>query len=314
MGQGGRLYYRPLWNMEHVSLFSMAKQQVFTINNPQLSPDEFLSKFEGLAQYVVFQEEKAPETGTIHYQGYVEFKKKKRYSWCSKHLAKGHWEARSKNSTREAARDYCKKRDTRTRGPWELGQWLDQGQGKRTDIDRVVELAKKGHSYHEIARQEPKTALRYPKGVQLLAEAHQSQRTGTVEVHLIHDDPGTGKSSYLANKFGAEAYWKPPGKWWNGYNGQKVIILDEYRGWLAMADLLFTLRPIGFRTMETKGGQGPLAHTQVWITTNIHPRNWHDYTTKSCMEGYEAIETRVNHVYRMQDYEPLEIDHKVYFQ
>lgn len=283
---------------------------VFTINNPKDEPQELLQKFEEFARYVIFQKE-AGKKGTPHYQGYVEFYKPKRYVWCSKNIAPGWWKKRE--GTREQARAYCQKGDTRLDGPWEAGQFLDSGQGKRTDIDRLVELAEQGLSTHEIARQEPRAAIRYPRGLQLIVEAHAPKRSGAVEVHLIHDEPGKGKSTFLAEKYGSEAYWKSPGKWWDGYSGQPVIVLDEYRGWLTITDLLYALRPIGFKQMQTKGSHVFLAHTQVWITTNYHPSTWHDYTTKSCEKGYEAIQERVDHVYVMENWFPVEINKVVYF-
>lgn len=284
---------------------------VFTINNPTLTPAEFLSKFDGPARYVSFQLEKG-ENGTPHYQGYVEFFKQKRYAWCSKNIAPGWWKKRE--GTREQARAYSQKGDTRIEGPWEHGEFLEKGAGRRADLERVVELAEQGKSFDEIARAEPLSVIRYPRGIERIVETHQPTRSGSVEVHLIHDVPGTRKSTWLAEKFGREAYWKGPGKWYTGYHGQDVIVLDEYRGQMPFESLLFLLRPIGYIAQETKGGFVPLNHTQVWITTNKHPRTWHDYDTKACEQGYEAIYERVNHVYKKKKEEdPEEIDKELYF-
>ena len=42
-------------------------------------------------------------------------------------------------------------------------------------------------------------------------------------------ETGVGKSKWAFDKFGGEAYWKPPNsKWWDGYEGQSVAIIDEF--------------------------------------------------------------------------------------
>lgn len=54
---------------------SQARDWCFTINNPVQTEQEFLSYLQSVPdlRYVVFQRERAPETGTEHYQGYFEF-------------------------------------------------------------------------------------------------------------------------------------------------------------------------------------------------------------------------------------------------
>lgn len=52
-----------------------ARDWCFTINNPVQSEQEFLTYLQTVSdlRYAVFQRERAPETGTEHYQGYFEF-------------------------------------------------------------------------------------------------------------------------------------------------------------------------------------------------------------------------------------------------
>ena len=54
---------------------SQARDWCFTINNPVQSEQEFLEYLNTVTdlRYAVFQRERAPETGTEHYQGYFEF-------------------------------------------------------------------------------------------------------------------------------------------------------------------------------------------------------------------------------------------------
>ena len=71
---------------------SQARDWCFTINNPVQTEQEFLSYLQSVPdlRYVVFQREKAPETGTEHYQGYFEFTQPKWFTTIKKYLSKEH--------------------------------------------------------------------------------------------------------------------------------------------------------------------------------------------------------------------------------
>lgn len=84
----------------------------FTLNNPDENMPAFSLKVSSWkVEYCVFQQESA---GTTHFQGFVIFKKKQRFTAVVKLLKKAHWEKRK--GTREEARDYCMKADTRVDG------------------------------------------------------------------------------------------------------------------------------------------------------------------------------------------------------
>lgn len=72
--------------------------------------------------YMVYQREKAPTTGTEHFQGYVCFKKKRTLGWIKNNIdSTAHW-AKCKG-TPEQNKEYCTKDDTRVDGtsPVEYG-------------------------------------------------------------------------------------------------------------------------------------------------------------------------------------------------
>lgn len=43
-----------------------------------------------------------------------------------------------------------------------------------------------------------------------------------------HGAPGTGKSRQAREKYGQDLYLKPQNKWWDGYTGQKYVLLDDF--------------------------------------------------------------------------------------
>lgn len=104
-------------------------------------------------RYVVWQLEQAPTSERPHYQGYVEFTKTVRVPQACSLLGlprSTHFERRE--GTRDQARDYCRKEDTRLAGPWEAGTWeLSEAGATRVRgmtveqfLDEVRELAAAG--------------------------------------------------------------------------------------------------------------------------------------------------------------------------
>lgn len=96
-------------------------------------------------QYCVWQYEKCPETGRLHIQGYAEFLKPQRVAGARRILGlpqSTHFEARL--GTKEDARKYCMKEETRVLGPFERGVWNPArtgGERNRLDIAAFKEYA-----------------------------------------------------------------------------------------------------------------------------------------------------------------------------
>lgn len=77
-----------------------SKAWVFTLNNPTEEEEAFIRSLddakerdEHAIQYIIYGEE-IGESGTRHYQGYVEFSKRVRLSGCRKIFSRAHWERR----------------------------------------------------------------------------------------------------------------------------------------------------------------------------------------------------------------------------
>ncbi len=69
-------------------------------------------------KYAVWQLERCPDTGRLHVQAYVEWKAGIRLAAAKRQIgdAQAHLEVR--RGTREQARDYCTKEESRVEGPW----------------------------------------------------------------------------------------------------------------------------------------------------------------------------------------------------
>lgn len=150
---------------------TQSKYWLFTWNNPNHPADKD-SILQGPFEYVVFQYEEGDKEKTPHYQGYVEFAKNKRLSGCRKVLPNVHWEARE--STQSKCITYCIKDEGRLDGPFEAGIKKVSEQGRRTDVEAVVEACKTGDLNHVI-EEHPGAYIRMFQGVERLTKHHQQR-------------------------------------------------------------------------------------------------------------------------------------------
>ena len=241
-----------------------SKNWCFTINNPDHLLDSPTRPSWAGASYVVYQQEKG-EDGTVHYQGYVEFTARKRLTALKKVNPRAHWEARKGSQT--DAINYCKKEDTRQAGPWEIGAPAETQQGKRTDLDAIGQQIIAGTSLREIAMEHPGAYMQYGKGMRdLQAQIAESYNHDGTRGEWYWGEPGTGKSR-KAREENPDAYIKSQNKWFDGYGGEKVIILDD----LDTNALGHHLKIWADRYAcpgEVKGSTVNLVHEKIIITSN----------------------------------------------
>lgn len=267
------------------------KNWVFTLNN---YTDEEVTALQALvpdpARYIVYQQE-VGANGTPHLQGYIQFTKRKRLGGVKQCLgSRAHCEPR--RGTHEQARDYCTKAETRQPGsePVELGEPVRQA-GQRTDLDAVKQSLDAGKSLLEIADAHFEQFCRYGrafKEYKLLRS--DSNRNWHTHCTVYHGPSGTGKSSRAYQEAGPDAFWlrKPQNGsvWWDGYNGQEHVVIDEFYGWLPR-DLMQRLCDRYPMHVDTKGGAVPFLARRIWVTSNQSPDQWWRI-------GLGAMERRLN--------------------
>lgn len=273
-----------------------SRNYVFTINDKDnlMLDTVLLEAFKACPQvrYVVFQEESGGENHTKHYQGYVELKSARRLTFLKK-IAQGHYEVR--RGTREQARDYAMKEDTRVAGPWEYGEWIS-GQGARSDLDAAASALREGGLQMVLENHLP-TFIRHSSGFERAAwRLSSSNVREKVEVTLLYGPTGTGKTKYVYDKH-PNLYRKTfDDSWFDGYEDQKVLLLDDFSGKSSKMGLTYLLclldrYPV---TVNIKMSKRNLMAEHIYITTNIHPYMWYDYLHRQ--EHYKALARRIHRV------------------
>lgn len=257
----------------------------FTLNNPDVGGEEFLERVVAslpCLRYCVFQLERG-ESGTPHFQGYIELKRSQRLSYMRRLSSLAHYEEAKGNGDQNEK--YCTKDDDRLSGPWRHGERVSQGQ--RTDLQAAADVLAEGGSLRMVAREHPTVYVKYSRGLAMLQQILSSPSPEIApEVHLLIGPPGCGKTREIYEKEEADDLFVCPLSngtlWFDGYDRQEAILLDDFAGrgshvtLSSCLQLLDRYNPV----VPVKGGHVRLVHKRLYITTNLHPRDWYDYSTR----------------------------------
>lgn len=259
----------------------------FTFNNP---PCELLDFEVSKLEYSVYQLESG-ENGTPHFQGFLQFKKRVRFNGVKKFIIRAAggsgspWVSFSKYPTK--CQLYCSKEDTRIRGPYETGVWVPKstGQGARNDLAVIQDLLKKGTKPSAIADDFFSSWIRYRTAFEVysssLFQRDPNAPSFTFQCEVHYGPTGLGKSRHAFGEYPVPglAYRFVPSRnnnWWDGYNGQRVCILDDFSGDFFSDDNFKVYVDRYPLAVEFKGGFCSLLVTKWIITTNHLPTAWWD--------------------------------------
>lgn len=281
-----------------------ARTYVFTINSiPQdLTVTPVIAFPDGVVAFAVYQLERAPSTDHLHIQGVVRFKKSVSVGVAGKAFAPYKPFVERARGTLDQCVAYCTKNESRVGGPVQYGVLPKPGQ--RSDLFAVIQQFKDTKRTLEDILADDELActyVKYHKGLERYRELRsQSLASRSNTVYVLYGPTGTHKTRLAmgggqdvseADELEARTriYSKPFGdKWFDGYDGQIRLVLDEYTGWLPWAKLLQLLDIYPVR-IEFKGGHTHSRWQETYITTNKPPRQWY----KSKEQHWPALVRRV---------------------
>lgn len=250
-------------------------------------------------RYFVYQLETTSK-GRIHIQAYIETYDQLRISQLKARLGDRTLHAEPREGTREAARDYCLKDDSpyfsSTYPDWsdhepripgtetvELGTFKTR-QGQRTDLSQVADMIDAGKTELEIFEDCPSQYLKYSTGIRraraLKMQAQCNKYIPNLKVHVLWGDSRAGKTRYVFDTEGAEncyipKYSESAGKFWfDGYDGQKVLLINEFYG-QARTNVMQELLDHYRIQVEIKGSTTISNWDTIYITSNCHPDEWY---------------------------------------
>lgn len=241
---------------------------VFTLNNYDQDIINNVATWATInCQYIIWGFEIAPTTGTPHMQGFL-YLNKKSYQSRLKKIFKWFIEAAKYNGVKngyKGAIEYCRKCGS----VWEWGK--PPSPGERTDLSQIADdVINHGAAIRDIA---------VNGNYQQLCHAERAAKYVTPKfrddqkIIWIHGPTGKGKT-HLAYEYGkqyGDIYKWNGNKWFDGYDGEECIILDDFRtGILETAFLLNLLDKYPMR-VEIKGGFRALCTRAIIITSVESP-------------------------------------------
>ena len=210
-------------------------------------------------EYSVHQQEMCPTTHRPHYQWFVVFPKRKRWTEVCKLFHPDHVEI-AKNPVQ--ARLYCMKEETRLPQTTyhEHGVWSQGGSTLTITLKRPLK----------------ELAIEYPWKIRQLKELKATlapKRDFMTQAILLTGSTGTGKSK-IANKIASFlgqdlTYWADADlQWFDAYDQEPLMVIDEFRGG-SKADRILRLIDRYPYALPYKGGFSQMGSHFVIFTSNL---------------------------------------------
>ena len=260
-----------------------ARRWCFTLPNYTPEDEQLLQSLQ--TKYLIYGREISPSTNTPHLQGYIEFTNAKTLAATKAYIGLQRLHLEIANGTGAQNKTYCSKSDS---DPYESGQI--SAQGARTDIAGYVAAIREGATTSDLMDSHPVELCKYHGFYDRIRHELIPERHWQTEIFWFYGPTGTGKSHTAHQEAGPDVYRKPPGKWWDGYEGQQHVIFDEFRpDWLKFYELLLICDKYPLR-VEIKGGWRNFAAKKLWITA---PIKWDEMFRSQTEEKLNQLQRRI---------------------
>lgn len=235
-------------------------------------------------QYICWGEEVGKE-GTPHLQGFMKTKNTVAVTAIHKLFGKRAHVEKAKDVN--SCIDYCHKKGGDER--WHSGEEehhlyhygvRPKGMGARSDLDAVHESLMAGMTRKELSNEHFGQFVRYTRGLKDWFDLNESTPVRSEpKIYWLWGQTGSGKSYRIQTHLksgleSGEVYClteTTSGAWWDKYQGQKIVWMDDLRGsWMKMHQLLRVLQSSPCQ-VSARGAAHWLAADTFYITTNAPP-------------------------------------------
>jgi len=236
--------------------------------------------------------------GTPHIQGYIELNSPMRMKALNLLLGN-----RASLRIRRGSSDenviYCKKDGDFK----EMGSRSKSGQGARSDLYSMMECIRENVPELEMCEIMPETCarfMRFASYYRSLVEAEASKPFRFVTTIVVIGKKGQSKSRWVREQdpdiFEVNCMDPFP---FDGYQGEKSIILDDFGGKLPYSQMLRILDGYRLR-LSIKGGHRYAMWDRVYITDNDLPDTWYQ-------KGLRSLRRRIHYIFDVRNSSPKAI-------
>lgn len=294
---------------------SQARKWSLVINNPNecgfdyKAICEILMKF--FPDYFCMADEIAT-TGTLHTHIFIYSHSPIRFNTIKSRFPIAHIE--KAYGTAKENRDYVlksgkwensEKSETSVGGSfYEYGEMPEEKEEKNPQMSKLLDNIKDGKRTAEIIDDSPSLAFRVHDidtlRQTLLSEAF-TKNNRFIEVAYIYGASGTGKTKGIYDKHGAQDicrvtnYRSGKGISFDGYNGQDVLVFEEFNSQIPIEDMLnyLDIYPL---YLPARYSDRIACYTKVYITSNIPLDEQYKDVQKNRLETWKALLRRIHKI------------------
>lgn len=290
-----------------------SRKWLITINNPLEKgyTHEVLKHLLSQTKQCVYwcmSDETGGTTQTFHTHVYMACNNAVCFSTLFKRFEGAHFDVAKGTSTEN--RDYVFKT-----GKWEKDdkaetnhretheEWGDlpvERQGARNDLADLYDMIKQGLTNYEILETCPQYMLcmdKIERARQVVMEEMYRKEWRDLHVTYIYGETGSGKTRSVMDKYGYDKvfrvtdYEHP----FDGYQGQGVLIFEEFRSNIRIGDMLNYLDgyPVELRC---RYANKVACFTEVYIISNISLREQYPDLQRHQLETWDAFLRRIHEV------------------
>lgn len=248
-----------------------------------LTQDSFCSRYN--AQYMAGALETCPTTGRSHMQGVVYYENARSIAALGR---------KRKNNVEVAKADildaagYCAK-GTRAKpeagyrvfledpceGFFQVGE--RPSQGSRTDLKDFAKQVQEGRSVDSIVMENPQAFHCYGRTLERIEDIvlrKKFRMAKSTEGLWLWGPTGVGKSHAAFQGYSPETHYVlnvNDNGWWEGYVGQDIVVINDFRGQLPYCDLLLLVDEWPHTVKRRNRACMPFTSKKLIITSSLPP-------------------------------------------
>lgn len=217
---------------------SRAKRWVSTVFDVQNFNSNLLQNIGNGITYAIIGKETCPTTNREHLQCFFKFNSPIQFSTLQAKLPSGSHIERARGTDFQNF-TYCSKENIQE----EIGTrpQVNKKRKSETQSEILKKYCKNEMTLEEMAEQDNLFVMRNLTEIRNFKKHLIEDKKEPTELYLIIGERGIGKTTF-ATKLSRSYYIKTSnmGRWWDGYNQEEVVILDDFNGWM-LPDEIFNL-------------------------------------------------------------------------
>lgn len=238
-------------------------------------------------KFLCFSPEVCPTTKRHHWQGYIYLKNQMTKTAINKYMLKNfNYQIGNLTVCKGTAKEnmiYCGKEDYNKDGKTKVKNDLYEEfgeapkQGERTDLEEIKDEILNGKKLDDIIINNPLLYHQYGRTLSKIEAIALKKkfRTWMTEGIWYYGKTGVGKSHLAFEGYNPETHYllnQNDGGFWQGYTGQEIVIINEFRGEIKFSELLAIVDKWP-HNVKIKGSECyPLLAKKVIITSCKSPK------------------------------------------